>query len=252
MQEDKSKFTLSLFDDCGHEDIYQGFCTNCGLDVGMRLEMESVFSDNYMSSSKNEYKNYDNEINSVVGISEELKNKVIDNLSKEKRSMKETTRKLDVFQQLYVSGAELHQLNPEQNAKSLNLNTKNLNKSLRDISGTGTKLIRDEQGEITTCPIVSLDPINFLKEFCDKIAIIKPEFINMSKSFKELLKKSPCLLNERPKCITLGFIKIYCQVHGISLKELNLVSYVEDITNATINQYSTKIKKICTNLNFEI
>jgi len=250
--QDTSKFKISLFDECQHEDIYQGFCKKCGLDVGLRLEIDSSFSDHFMSSSNTGFKNYDTEINSLTGVSEELKNKITDNLNKEKRSIKETTRKLDVFQQLYIAGAELNELNPDQNAKSLNLNSKNLNKSLRDISGTGNKVIRDDNGEITTCPVVSLDPINFLKDFCDKIPLIKSEFSNMKNSFKQLLSKSPCLLNERPKCITLGFIKIYCQVHGISLKELNLISYVDDVSSATINQYSTKIKKICNSLNFDI
>jgi len=242
MSANTEKSDLSIFDTCKHISLREGYCEFCGLDVGIRLEMESCYSDNYMLMSKTEIKNFDNELNKLDTISDKLKNKVTDNLSREKRPIKEVSRKLDVFKQVYVAGAELNELNPNQMSKSLKLTGKNLNRSLRDISGTGRHAVTDEDGQTTTCPIVSISPIDSLQEMCSAIDKVQPFYENIKKLIELCIKKSPSLLNERPNYVSIGFIKFYCQVKGITIKDIG--SYV-NLPNPTINQYSSKVKKIC-------
>lgn len=233
---------LSIFDDCEHLSLREGYCENCGLDIGPRIEMESGYIDSYMMSTKSDPKNYDKELNKIDCISEELKNKVSDNLSKEKRSTRAVSRKLDVFCQVYVSGAELNELHPHQIVKSLDISGRNLNKTIRNISGTGTKNICDQSGDYMTCSIVSISPVDSLKEICDVIEKIAPYQEEIKELITQCIRKSPSILNERPKHIAAGFVKYFCQVRKITIRDIG--SYI-DLSNPTINQYSTKVKTIC-------
>ncbi len=234
----QSNFTT--LDNCEHDVIIEGFCDNCGLEVGPRIDMESNFIDNYMISTRNEPKNYNTEINKI-DVSEQVKTVISESLNKTDRSVKGVTRELDVFCHAYLASAELNELQPEKALKSLNITSKNLNKSLRIISGTDKKVIKDNEGQVITCPIVSISPIECLKEICTKIEYLKPHQDDIQKLIQTMLRKSPTLLNEKPKHIAIGFIKCYCKRKKIPIKDF--IGQM-DISEATINQYSSKINKL--------
>jgi len=242
---------LSFMDDCEHLNITEGFCQSCGLSTGPRLDFDVTNSDSHFPFVKNESKNYDTELSKIDCMSDKLKQVVVENLGKEKRPAKEASRKLEVFCQVYVAGAEMNELKPDQIAGSLKMSGRNLNKSLRVISGTSHKSIKDDEGQPTICPIVSISPIDCLKDICQQIddaksrneqEKISKHYENMKVALNRIIKKSPSILNERPKYIAAGFVKYYCHIKNINIKD---ISSIIDLSTPTLNQYSSKVRKLC-------
>lgn len=242
---------FSLFDTCEHLNTCEGFCESCGMDVGPRIITESNYSDICMYIPKTETRTYDDELNKIEGLSMELKSKVSETLNKDKCTGKEVTRKIDVFKQVYVTGAEINELNPEVVLKSLNLSRKNINETLRDISGTGKKNIKDQKGEVITCPVASISTFEYLKKICDIVPHLKEHHNNIKLLLEKCILKSQSLLNSKPQHLAAGCAKLYCQVNG--LPHQNMSSQI-DLPNQAISQYVTKLKKVCElhNIDFDM
>jgi hypothetical protein len=242
--------SMSFLRECLHEYIKEGFCANCGFGMGPRLDFDSIYYKGQMSAVNNTQKGYETELSKIGGFSETLTNLVKTKLKNEKRPAKETTRKLDVFCQFYVEGASLGEINPVKIAKKLKLNGRNLNKSLRIVSGTSKKSVRSIDGIIKTLQVVSISPVDCLKDICnmydnvisecsgERLETYYDEFVHY---LKLAIKKSPSLLNERPKYVAIGFVKYYCGYFGIELKN---IGKIVDISVPTLNQYSSKMKKL--------
>ncbi len=241
---------LSFIDECSHENINEGFCCSCGLSMGPRIEIDLANSDNHLSYIRYDNKKYESDITKLDYISDELKSVVITNLEKEKLRGKEASRNLKVFCHVYVNGAEMEELQPNKLVNSLNINSKNLNKSLRVISGTSRKTIKDNDGQISTCPIVSINPIDCLKEMCEQMSSknkskekkIGSYHDEMKEKLQQIIKKSPSILNERPTHVAAGLIKYFCQIKNIDVKDM---SSIINLSGPTLTQYAGKIKKLC-------
>lgn len=229
---------LCLMEYCDHSYVVDGFCDLCGLGMGPMLKYKSDDSD----FIRYQRKNYNSAIEDLDCISEVLKDEVKNRLSKEKYPNREESRRLNIFCQIYVSGAELKELNPEETAGILQVKGKSLNKSLRIVSGTGKKNVKDHSGKIITLQIVSISPLDFVRELC---ALLDSEhnisYSEIKSGLETVIARHPSLLNDRPKYIAAGYIKYYCQNNDITVKDM---SSIFGIDNPKINHYALRLKKL--------
>ena len=232
---------LDFIENCEHEFVYEGYCESCGFEIGTKLEFESY--------SYGEYKKIYvpvNNINLVVCISPELKAIVSEKIYNDNKKL---SNKLNIFQQVYLSGGDIGELDPDNVSDNLRLSNRILNKSMRAISGTDTHIIETKQS--TMLPIVSISPIYLLKDMCNLIDFSKYNLLKLNiSSHKEEIKKlieitfdlEPTLVNDRPKHLTVGFITYYCKCNNIPLYD---ISNVVNLSKTTIYQLMVKIRKIC-------
>jgi hypothetical protein len=249
--------SLNFLKECKHEYIREGFCLNCGFGMGPRLDFKTMFYKGHMLAPRKTSMGYENEFSKIGNeFSEKLTKIVKDKLLKEKRSTREATRKSDLFCRFYFESVVHGEINPTYIAEKLGLDGKSLNKSLRIVSGTSRKSIRDSSGEIKKLQIVSISPVDCLESICSKFDKSNDVFYDLvsqleviSSYMKKLLSRCPSLLNERPKYVAAGLIKHYCYCKDINYKDLG--KFVE-ISTPTLNQYSSKMKKLLKNYKIEI
>jgi len=236
---------FETIENCPHEYCTEGYCTACGLETGPKIEFSGGFSDSHIKAKSTSEQSYQREIERVDGLSKELKETVVNKLNQNMKNSRESSRVQNVFCEVYVSGAKKGELKPDNVVRCLHMNGRNLNKSLRVLSGTSPKTVKDEEGEVITMPIVSISPIDCIDDICDKIdkqGKIKAHVDTIRELISKAIDKYPHLLNERPKHVAAGFVKYYCQLHKLLIQD---ISGLVEISNPTLNQYSTKAKKIC-------
>lgn len=230
-----------FIENCEHYSIREGYCDLCGLSIGMRLEFEPDYLRNYTYIKP--VQNHDTELKQVNCISQELREIVKENLKVKGKSIKKRRSK-NVFCETYISGALIDEIKPEEIINLLNLSKKHVKDSMRIISGTNTKVVCDETPK--TLQMVSISPLYLLTEICmliDKSGkIIFPHIDNIRNLINVVEKISPSINNNRPKNLTIGFIKYYCVLNHINIGD---ISTITGISKPVINQMTSKIKKIC-------
>lgn len=257
----KSSQNTDTLDDlivnCDHPDTNEGFCTNCGSSTGPRLEFESIYSKGQISVNKNTGKCFETYLENVHGVSDKLKTTVIKKLNGDSKNTRNTNMAQKTFCQIYLSGAEIYELNPDSVVNSLNLKGRKLNQSIRTVSGTSKKSSNNpDSSKDLILQIVSISPTDCLKEICNdfdnkfKHSTGENPLIFYCETIKNIISKiikvNPSILNERPKYIAVGFIRHYCINNNIPITNLQEIA---NISIPTLNQYTNKAKKMCKKYN---
>ena len=230
---------MSFLDDCEHPYVEDEFCSECGLSMGRVILYEIGFRPGHISHQKSSQQKFKEIIDSLDGISDELKLVVAEKL--QNSSSARSNYQIDVFCEVYVNGARTNELKPDRVIKSLKLKGKTLNKSLRIISGTSKKNMSDSKGNAIALPVVSLGPSDYVVEMCDQLEISEyaeeiTELINST------MKRDRSLSNERPNRVAAGFIQYFLQTNGINISNM---SSIIDMSVPTLNHYTAKIRRVC-------
>lgn len=242
----------TLIEECAHEFCSEGYCSSCGLETGPKLDFDSGYGETHVRRRGPSNRGYCDEMNQVSGISENLKDMVAERLSKNPtRHCRESTRSLQVFCEIYISGAKEGELKPENVASSLKMNGKRLNQCLRVVSGTSRKTIAGSDGETLVMPVVSISPMDSVSDICATIdQRTRPgNLVKLSAHVEEIrdliaraIKKCPSLLNKRPRYVAAGFIKYYCVSNNFNFGDIG--AHIS-LSSPTLNQYSTEARKLC-------
>lgn len=247
IKEDNSLF--DILNECTHDFCSDGYCSSCGMDLGPKMEFDFSYSDIHMKSTSSSGHTYYYEVNQIDYLSEQLREVVTNKLNQETCHPRESSRILAVFCGVYVEGAKIGELKPDNVVKSLKMKGRDLNKSLRVVSGTSRKTIKDNEGEVVVMPVVSISPLDCVIDICKQIDKHSDRKVKLDihiDSIKNLIskaiKKMPSLLNERPRYVAAGFIKYYCQVNGLPTQDIG--TFV-DLSGPTLNQYNSKAKSLC-------
>jgi hypothetical protein len=240
---------ISLLENCEHEYCTEGYCETCGMEMGSKIDFDTGYSENHLKGKNSSAQSYSTEIDKLDSISDELKKMVINKLTKDTSSNRESGRAFNIFCAVYVAGAETGEMKPDSIVKSLKMNGRSVNKSLRAISGTGPKTIKDDKGGVLVIPVVSISPLDCVSEICKEIDNNKEddeqdtlkEHIDAIKAMiSKVIKKKPSLLNDRPTYVAAGFIKFYCQRNDLNVQDINVHA---KMSSPTLNQYSSRAKK---------
>lgn len=249
---EKNNGVSSSPEECSHEFCSEGYCGACGLEIGPKMDFDSTYGESHVKRKGAASQGYHNEMEQVHGISENLRGVVADKLNKSgSRHCRESTRTLQVFCEFYINGAKEGELKPENVAQSLKMNGKRLNQCLRVVSGTSRKTIQGNNGEVVVMPVVSISPLDCIVEICSAIdqgSRVSPS-IKLSAHadtiralIAQAIKKSPSLLNKRPRYVAAGFIKHYCVSNDLNLGDIGALI---KLSNPTLNQYSTEARVLC-------
>ena len=240
-----------FLENCEHDFCVEGYCNSCGIEMGVKIDFNVGYSDTHVKTKSVSNQGYEHEINQLTELSVELKEAVSAKLSQKKGRTRDSSRANDVFCETYIGGAKMGELKPDSVVKSLGMNGKGVNKSLRAISGTSIKTIKDENGKVVLMPVVSINPLDYIVQICSQIDEsakskeqdkLLPHADAIKRIISYIIKKSPSLINERPRHVAAGFIKYYCIINELPLQEMGKIL---DLSNPTLNQYTSKAKILC-------
>lgn len=238
-----------FLENCEHDFCVEGYCNSCGIEMGVKIDFNAGYGDTHVKTKSVSGQGYDRELNQLTELSVELKEVVSAKLGQKKGRTRDSSRANDVFCETYIGGAKMGELKPDSVVKSLGMNGRGVNKSLRAISGTSIKTIKDENGKVVLMPVVSINPLDYITQICiqmdqatksdDKLS---PHSDDIKRIISYIIKKSPSLLNERPRHVAAGFIKYYCVINRLPFQEMGKTL---DLSNPTLNQYTSKAKSLC-------
>jgi hypothetical protein len=240
-----------FLENCEHEFCIEGYCNSCGIEMGVKIDFNSGYGDTHVKSKSASNQGYDHELSQLTEISEELREVVSSKFRQKKGRVRDSSRANDVFCETYIGGAKMGELKPDSIAKSLGMNGKGVNKSLRAISGTSLRTIKDDNGKVILMPVVSINPLDCVVDICEQIDRAskdesKEKLANHIEDIKKIIayiiRKCPSLLNERPRHVAAGFIKYYCQINSLPFQEMGIQL---NLSNPTLNQYNSKAKLLC-------
>ena len=250
--------SYSTIENCEHESIHDGCCENCGLYTGLRIDYDLEYTKNLKKSTESNT----GDLKNVDFISEELRDIVSKNMMTQKISAKR--RAQSMICEIYVSGSLTNEVQPEQVIKYLKLPKGVVKKSMRIISGTDTKI-----QQTNTVQIISISPFYCLREICTEIDSFKecnsdlksgknnvnkyvdilPHFENLKLLIENVIHYSPCIINNRPKNLTVGFIRYYCKLKKLTIRDINNVF---GVSKAISEQIASKLKKLCIKYNIHV
>jgi len=240
-----------FLENCEHDFCVEGYCNSCGIEMGVKIDFNVGYSDTHVKTKSASSQGYEHELSQLTELSVELKDAVSAKLGQKKGRTRDSSRANDVFCETYIGGAKMGELKPDSVVKSLGMNGRGVNKSLRAISGTSIKTIKDENGKVVLMPVVCISPLDYITQICTQMDQstkpnskdkLLPYADEIKRIVSYIIKKSPSLLNERPRHLAAGFVKYYCVLNELPFQEM---AKVLDFSNPTLNQYTAKAKSLC-------
>ncbi len=235
----------SIFDTCKHTYIDDGVCQDCGLEVGVYIDMESTYSDHHQYSNPNNIQPFEADLKSL-SISDEVKNLVYKMaMSCRKETHRMGVRKQQIFSFIYFAYLQLgYTFDPEKIIKELGMTQRETNMALRIISGTSASDIplpmNEAAGEVLSAPVVVISPALYIDEIC-KENKLEEHCEEISKLTKEILDKNKLLFEFNPKHVALAITKHYMNLNDIVISKF---AKLNGISDSILKQHITRILKV--------
>jgi hypothetical protein len=233
---------------CLHEHIYDGACTECGMEVygtsnGTHIEMSSKYSEHHSYIDPANTQPFEADLKQL-NIPFEIKAMV---MSLANSCPKEThrmgVRRQQLFAYIYLAYLQTgFKFDPEKLREDMKMTQREVNMALRIISGTSSvdiPLPTNENMEPISAPVVIISPLVYIEDVCDTNNVSQhiPEITELA---KRVLDKNKILLEFNPKHIAISIVKYY-----LSSININIPKFIKTngISDSILKQHIARITK---------
>lgn len=222
---------------CTHPNLYDGVCGDCGMEVfatassGNYIDMNSSFSEYHSYLESNSAQPFETDLK-ALNIPEEVKTLVINLASScPRETHRMGVRRQQLFSYIYLAYLQLgFKFDPEKIRQDMKMTQREVNMSLRIISGTSSvdiPLPMSADSEPISAPIVVISPIIYLEEVCYNNGIKEhtQEVIKMSKA---AIEKNKLLLEFNPKHMAISLVKHYLTSIDVYIPKFAKINGISD------------------------
>ena len=231
------------FEKCLHETIFEGICTECGLEIeGTHIDMTSSYSEYHSHTDSANIQPFENDLKNL-SIPDEIKHLVVKlALSCPKETHRMGVRRQQLFSYIYLAYLQLgYNFDPDLVIDELKMSKREINMALRIISGTSSSEISlpagEIDGEFISAPIVVISPMIYVEDICKNNGLEekKDEIISHS---KKILSKDKILYEFNPKHIAIALVK-----HYLLANKVNIPKFAKNngISESILKQHMNRI-----------
>jgi hypothetical protein len=228
---------------CLHKTIFEGVCSECGLEVeGTYIDMTSSYSEFHSHTDTVTVQPFENDLKHL-SIPDDVKNLVVTlALSCPKDTHRMGVRKQQLFAYIYLAYLQLgYKFDPDNIIEELKMTKREINMSLRVISGTSSSDISlpagERAGEVLTAPVVVITPVDFIEDIC-KSNNLSPQLDEITNHAKKILEKNKILYEFNPKHIAIALIKHFLIQSKITIPKF---AKANGISESILKQHMNRI-----------
>jgi hypothetical protein len=234
---------MADFESCKHETVFEGVCTECGLEIEeTHMDMTSSYSEFHSHSDANVIQPFENDLK-TLSIPDEIKHLVVKlALSCPKETHRMGVRRQQLFSYIYLAYLQLgYNFDPDLVIDELKMSKREINMALRIISGTSSSEISlpagEQEGEVISAPIVVISPMIYIEEICKNNNLLeqKDEIVAHA---KKILAKDKILYEFNPKHIAVALVK-----HYLNQQKVNIPKFAKNngISESILKQHMNRI-----------
>jgi hypothetical protein len=235
---------MSHFENCIHDTIFEGICTDCGLEIeGNYIDLTSSYSEFHSHTDSSSVQPFENDLKNL-SIPDEIKHLVIQlAMSCPKETHRMGVRRQQLFSYIYLAYLQLgYKFDPDKVIEELGMTKREINMALRIISGTSSSEISlpsgGEDGEVISAPVVVISPIIYIEDICkdNNLTEHNSEILEYARF---TLEKNKILYEFNPKHIAIALVKNYMNINKISIPKF---AKANGISESILKQHINRIK----------
>jgi hypothetical protein len=235
-------------EDCVHETIYNGVCTDCGIEVqgisnGTYIDMNSSYSEFHSFMDSNISQPFEADLK-TLNIPQDVKILVLKLASTcPKETHRMGVRRQQIFSYIYLAYLQLGiKFDPEKLREEMKMTQREVNMALRIISGTSSveiPLPTNDDDDPMSAPVVVISPLVYLEEICKNNGM-ESDYDEINDMSKTILDKNKILLEFNPKHIAISLVK-----HFMTLNNINIPKFAKNngISDSILKQHVNRIVK---------